>query len=270
MDSDVLPSATGLALTVGSLIVIPKAWPLAVMQGTILSDPGEIFGAAEKYKGLAEKAKSAAEELKNLVSQENYPDWHADDRAAFTDDHVTPYAKALNQTADIHEGISSSMHLTGQIYTGIGYLSMITGGFIAACAIAVYGTPPPFDVGTDIAANAAADGAGTVFRRSYLRLTAVAAQAGRTLKLAKNAMPALKYAVPVGALAAVGEYAGKSDFDGKYKGDDIKWPTMGDGKSPNSDSGQGTTQGTGQDPTQGTGQDPTQGTGQDPTQGTDT
>jgi hypothetical protein len=234
VSTEELPSAIGCALTVSSLFWIPRAWPVALMQGTVISNPRELFDAAEKYKGLAEKAKTAMNELNNLVSQDKHPDWHSDDREAFIKAHVTPYATALSQTAEMHEGISSSMHLTGVIYTGIGYLSMLTGGFMLACAVAVMGTPPPFDVATDIAANAAAEGAGSTFRGSFTRLSTLTLQVGRTLKFAKNALPALKYAVPGELLVAGAEYAGKSDLKGnKSKGDEISWPAPGNaGQNP--------------------------------------
>jgi uncharacterized protein YukE len=245
MDSYAVPSLTGAAATGIACKWIPMAWPLAVMQGLVISDPGQMWDASESYKGLAEKAKNAIEELNAAVAK--YQDsWEGTDRDKFIADNVKPYSKALQETANMHNGVSGSMNLMGDIYMGIGVLSALLGAFMVACAIAVAGTPPPFDLATFGVANEAAAGSNGVFRGLLLKLQALILRTGIMLKQATSTMPALKVGAVFAGVAGVAGYAGYSDLDGnKSAGDKISWPGATDAGS-----------GAGQNPGQGTGQDP--------------
>ena len=194
---DSAPSVLGAGLTTAACFAVPAAIPLALMQGTVISDPAQIWHAGSRHNDLAGKADSAKTELTQAVDKRASADsWDGNDKNMFVQANVEPYKTALDQTAQMHNGIGDSMSTLAKVYMGAGLLSATIGGIMAACAVAVAGTSwiPGVDVATEGAATATAETSSSVFRSILLKLATLIGNAGRLLKSIKGLL----------ALAAVG------------------------------------------------------------------
>jgi hypothetical protein len=207
---DSAPSVLGAGLTTAACFAIPAAIPLAAMQGTVISDPAQIWHAGSRHADLAGQADSAKTQLAQAVDKRASADnWDGNDKNLFVQAHVEPYKTALDQTAQMHNGINSSMGTLAKVYMGAGILSATIGGIMSLCAIAVAGTCwiPGVDVATEGAATATAETSSGVFRSILMKLATLIGNAGRLLKSIKGLL----------ALAATGYFgtkAGKTALEG--------------------------------------------------------
>jgi hypothetical protein len=216
---DSAPSVLGAGLTTAACFAVPAAIPLALMQGTVISDPAQIWHAGSRHVDIAGKADSAKTELTQAVDKRaGADDWDGSDKNMFVQAHVEPYKTALDQTAQMHKGIGDSMGTLAKVYMGAGLLSATIGGIMAACAAAVAGTCwiPGVDVATEGAATATAEASSSVFRSILLKLATLIGNAGRLLKSIKGLL----------ALAAVG-FGGTKVGSAELKGHSMStafWP----------------------------------------------
>jgi hypothetical protein len=186
---DSAPSVIGAGLTTAACFAVPAAIPLAAMQGTVISDPAQIFHAGDRHTALAGKANDAKTQLTSLVDKRASTDqWDGEDKNMFVQAHVEPYKTALDQTATMHNGINSSLNTLAKVYMGAGLLSLTIGGIMAACAVAVAGTSwiPGVNAATEGAATAAAQTSSGVFRSIMMKLMTLIGNAGRLLKSIKG------------------------------------------------------------------------------------
>lgn len=220
---DSAPSVLGAGLTGYACIAVPAAIPLAVMQGTVISDPAQIWHAGSRHAELAGQADSANTQLTQAVDkQASAGNWDGNDKNLFVQAHVKPYKTALDQTAQMHKGIDSSMSTLAKVYMGAGILSATIGGIMAACAAAVAGTfwLPGANVATEAAATATAEVSSGVFRSILMKLVTLIGNAGRLLKSIKGLL----------ALAATGYFgmkAGTMALEGN-----TRTPTFWPGATP--------------------------------------
>jgi hypothetical protein len=201
------PSITGAALTGAACFFIPSAIPLAVMLASAISDPEQIGRAGDKHGDLATQADSAKTQLTQAVDKRASADnWDGNDKNLFVQAHVEPYKTALDQTAQMHNGIKSSLGTLANVYEGAGLLSLTIGGIMAASAAAVAATLwiPGVDAATEATATAMAQTANTTFRRILFRLVALIHKAAGLLKSIKGLL----------ALAATGYFGMKAGSSG--------------------------------------------------------
>lgn len=182
---DSAPSVAGFGLTTYACFAVPAAIPLAAMQGTIISDPAQIWHASDRHTALAETATSAQTELMQAVDKHaRADDWSGDDKQMFMQAHVEPYKTALGQTSEMHKNISSSMNTLAKVYMGAGLLSLTIGGIMAACASGVIACSwiPGANAAAEGAATAAAETSSGVFRGILAKLALLISNAGKLLK----------------------------------------------------------------------------------------
>jgi hypothetical protein len=219
------PSITGASLTSAASIVIPAAIPLALMQGTVISDPQQIWNAGDRHTALADQAKSVQTDITQTVDRHATDDkWSSDDKTAFLETHVKPYLTALTKTADMHNGAGSSLSLLAKIYEGLGLLSFAVGSAMAWAAAAVLGVSwvPGVNATTAAAANGVAQTSNGVFRRILLKLGAALLRIGKYLRSIKNLLPALKFTagIPLVVTGATTFGVGSSSLTGSATPDD--------------------------------------------------
>jgi hypothetical protein len=204
---DSAPSVLGAGLTTYACFAVPAAIPLAVMQGTVISDPAQIWHAGSRHAELAGQADSAKTQLTQAVDKRaRDDDWDGNDKNLFVQAHVEPYKTALDQTAQMHKGIDSSMSTLAKVYMGAGLLSATIGGIMAACASGVIACSwiPGANVAAEGAATAAAETSSGVFRGILMKLATLISNAGRLLKSIKGLL----------ALAATGYFGMKAGSSG--------------------------------------------------------
>jgi hypothetical protein len=182
---DSAPSVGGFGLTTYACFAVPAAIPLAAMQGTIISDPAQIWHASDRHTTLAGKAESAKTELTQAVDKRASADnWAGNDKEMFAQAHVEPYKTALDQTSQMHKSISGSMNTLAKVYMGAGLLSLTIGGIMAACASGVIACSwiPGANAAAEGAATAAAETSSGVFRGILAKLALLISNAGKLLK----------------------------------------------------------------------------------------
>jgi hypothetical protein len=224
---DSAPSVLGAGLTTAACFAIPAAIPLAVMQGTVISDPAQIWHAGNRHAELAGQANDAKTQLTQAVDKRASADnWDGNDKNLFVQAHVEPYKTALDQTVQMHNGINSSMGTLAKVYMGAGLLSATIGGIMAACAVAVAGTSwiPGVDVATEGAATATAETSAGVFRSILLKLATLIGNAGRLLK-------SIKGLIALAGVGYLGLNAGKTGLKSNSMTPTF-WPGQQPGQSP--------------------------------------
>lgn len=186
---DSAPSVLGAGLTTYACFAVPAAIPLAVMQGVVISDPAQIWHAGTRHAHLAGQANSAKTQLTQAVDKRASSDnWEGNDKNLFVQAHVEPYKTALDQTAQMHNGIDSSMSTLAKAYMGVGLLSATIGGIMAACASGVIACSwiPGANVAAEGAATATAETSSGVFRGLLMKLATLISNAGRLLASIKG------------------------------------------------------------------------------------
>jgi hypothetical protein len=186
---DSAPSVAGFGLTTYACFAVPAAIPLAAMQGTIISDPAQIWHASDRHTTLAGKAESAKTQLTQAVDKRASDDnWAGDDKNMFSEAHVKPYSTALDQTSEMHTHISSAMNTLAKVYMGAGLLSATIGGIMAACASGVIACSwiPGANAAAEGAATVAAETSSGVFRGILAKLAVLISNAGKLLKSIKG------------------------------------------------------------------------------------
>lgn len=181
---DSAPSVYGAAATSYACFLVPAAIPLAAMQGTVVSDPAQMWHAGDRHTDLAGKADDANKQLTTLVnSRASTDNWEGKDKQSFIDVHVKPYQTALTQTAKTHNNVNGTLNTMAKVYTGAGILSSTIGTIVAGCAVAVAGTwwLPGVDVATMASANAIAGTSTATFSTAVGESTPVLISAGNIL-----------------------------------------------------------------------------------------
>jgi hypothetical protein len=223
---DSAPSTLGFLLTSGACFLCPAAIPLAAMQGTVISDPAQVWHVGDRHNALADHATATKADITQAVDKHADADkWSGEDKNAFTEAHVTPYQRALDDTAKMNHGIGGSMGTAAKVLLGIGAFSLTIGTIMAACAAAVAGVSwiPGVNVAAEGAATATAETSSGVFRSLLLKLGALLLRAGKLLQTIKGVLPALKFSAALGVVSGAGEFAGKTGLEGN-KFSTAYWP----------------------------------------------
>jgi hypothetical protein len=217
---DSAPSVAGFGMTSAACFSVPAAIPLAMMQGTVISDPAQIWHAGSRHSELAGKADDVKAQLKQVVDKRASADkWDGKDKQNFISMHVEPYNKALDQTAALHKGISGSLGSVAKVYQVVGGLSAAIGAIMLAWSLTVDSTAliPGVDLATEGAATAAAETSSGVFRTVLNGLMALAN------KLAPMLM-SIKGLLAMAGLGFGGGLAGKTMLSGSTAANTAYWP----------------------------------------------
>lgn len=214
------PSVAGFGMTSAACFSVPAAIPLAMMQGTCISDPAQIAHCGERHKNLAGKADDTNTHLQQVVDKRASTDkWDGKDKKLFADTHVTPYTQACTQTAKLHNGIGGSLGTLATVYQVVGGLSAVIGGIMLAWSLTVDATAPipGVDLATEGAATAAAETSNGVFRTVLNGLLSLAKKLGPMLK-------SIKALLALVGLGFGGGFAGKTMLTGSTNANTAYWP----------------------------------------------
>lgn len=214
------PSVAGFGMTSAACFSVPAAIPLAMMQGTCISDPAQIAHCGERHKNLAGKADDTKTQLQQVVDKRASTDkWDGKDKKLFADTHVAPYTQACEQTANLHNGINGSLGTLATVYQVVGGLSAVIGGIMLAWSLTVDATAavPGVDLATEGAATAAAETSNGVFRTVLNGLLALAKKLGPMLK-------SIRALLTLVGLGFGGGLAGKTMLTGDTKANTVYWP----------------------------------------------
>ncbi|GAA4505405.1 hypothetical protein GCM10023191_061040 [Actinoallomurus oryzae] len=217
---DSAPSVLGAGLTTAACFAIPAAIPLAMMQGTAISDPAQIWHTGDRHTALAGKAEDAKHQLTQAVEKHAKDDkWDGNDAQAFKQSNLTPYQTALDQTSELHKGIGGSLGTLAKVYMGAGLLSATIGGIMAACAVAVAGVSwiPGVNAAAEGAATATAETSSGVFRTVLNGLVTVIGTVGRLLTKIKGLLM-------LAGLGFGGGLVGKTMLTGTTQANTSIWP----------------------------------------------
>lgn len=217
---DSAPSVLGAGLTGAACFAIPAAIPLFMMQGSAISDPAQIWHLGDGHTALAGKAEDAKTKLTQAVDKHAKDEkWDGKDADAFKLGNVSPYQTALDQTSNLHKGISGSLGTLAKVYMGAGLLSATIGGIMAACAAAVAGVSwiPGVNAAAEGAATATAETSSGVFRTVLNGLVTLIGRVGRLLTQVKGLLG-------LAALGFGGGFIGKTMLTGTTKADTTYWP----------------------------------------------
>ncbi|MCO5996128.1 hypothetical protein [Actinoallomurus rhizosphaericola] len=224
---DSAPSVTGAAMVGYSSIFVPSAIPLALLLGTAISDPAQIWHAGDRHNASAAQAEKAKTELIQAVDRVSQQDgWKGEAKQTFESTAVEPYKMGLDSTSQGHKGIADSLAALARAYMGAGLLSMTIGGICVACATAVAGTLwlPGANVATESAAMATVRVATTTFQRLLTRLLTL-------LGKAANLMKSIKGLLGLGALYYGGGYMKNMEL-GASKPQGTVWPGVKPASGP--------------------------------------
>jgi hypothetical protein len=132
--SDVItsaPSAWGAANAMSAAVVFPLAAIAAVPLAALVSDPAQMWHAADRYGDVAGHIRSASAEITRAVARHADADhWSEQGKNAFMTTRVTPYRDTLDQAAVMFDDIRDTLRGCAVAYTGVGLASAVIGSVV--------------------------------------------------------------------------------------------------------------------------------------------
>lgn len=105
------PSVWGAMNASSAAIVLPLAWPVAILLGTLVSDPAQMWHAGERYDAIATHVRAATTQMTEAVNRRADADhWAEEGRNAFVATRVRPYQQRLKRTAARYDDIKGALH----------------------------------------------------------------------------------------------------------------------------------------------------------------
>jgi uncharacterized protein YukE len=222
---DSAPSVLGAAFTGYSCFAFPAAIPLALLQGTVISDPAQMVHAGDGHNTQAGWADAAKAQIDQAVAKVSTA-WDGNDKEAFDQTYVQSYKQACDETAKMCRAAADSLKTLGGVFMDAGVISFAIGGVMLAYAVAMAGTwwLPGANVAVETAGTATAEVSSGVMRALLGRVAMLVAKAATLLRSIKAAL----------ALAVVGFVGAKTEASTLSTGKDalVAWPDVSPAATP--------------------------------------
>jgi hypothetical protein len=166
-------------------VVNPRGWPIFLLAGASVSNPGEMDKAAREWKSVAADFDGLANELTTLANSVPEDKWTAEDRKAF-EAGVAAFKTELKKSGETHNGVGDSMDGLAALYYAFAVIVCAVGSILAALMAVVLAA-----MATGIGAGPAQAAASTI----AAGLQKVVELAQRKKLLALGVAGALFYAV---------------------------------------------------------------------------
>ncbi|WP_248960500.1 hypothetical protein [Sphaerisporangium perillae] len=170
------PSAWGASNATAAAWVFPLGWPVAVALMALVSDPAQIWHAADRYGTVARLVRQANDQMTEAVTRRSRADdWTERGRDAFMANRLQPYQAALDEAAGMYDDMDHALKASSVSYTALGLSSATVGAallsfvapFLAAAVV------PGLNASATYVANTAMVEAGTVVRSMVAGLAKV-------------------------------------------------------------------------------------------------
>ncbi|MEU9887529.1 hypothetical protein [Sphaerisporangium sp. NPDC051011] len=126
----------GLAGIGAFSVLNPRGWPIFLMAGASLSNPGGMDKAAKDWHSVASDFDGLVTELTNLTKSVPDDKWTAEDRKAF-EDSVAAFKAELKKSGEVHDGVGDSMQGMATLYYAFAVVVFTVGGILLALIAAV-------------------------------------------------------------------------------------------------------------------------------------
>ncbi|MDH2425087.1 hypothetical protein [Sphaerisporangium sp. TRM90804] len=126
----------GLAGIGAFSVLNPRGWPIFLLAGASVSNPGEMDKASKEWHSVAADFQTLGAELTKLAGSVPEDKWTAEDRAAF-ESSVTLFKQELAKGGEIHKGMGDSMENMANLYFAFAVMVFAVGGILLALVGAV-------------------------------------------------------------------------------------------------------------------------------------
>jgi hypothetical protein len=205
------PSVWGATNAASAAVVYPLATLVAVPLALVVSDPAQMWHAADRYDGVAGRIRTASTEITQAVTRHASADkWSEKGKNAFVANRVKPYQATLEQAALMYENCGSTLRGCAIGYTAAGLSSAVIGsamlGYVATLLAAA--AVPGVNATATYVANERMVEALEVVRGLIRGLAKVNGLAGSIIEALTARFGGLRVALPVlaGGGGALGGY----------------------------------------------------------------
>ncbi|GII86555.1 hypothetical protein Ssi03_45450 [Sphaerisporangium siamense] len=126
----------GLAGMAAFSALNPRGWPIFLMAGASLANPGGMDKAARDWHSVAADFDGLVTELTNLTNGVPDEKWTAEDRKAF-EASVAAFKQELKKSGNVHGGVGDSMDNLAKLYYAFSLVVFSVGGILLALVGAV-------------------------------------------------------------------------------------------------------------------------------------
>ncbi|MFC4589300.1 hypothetical protein [Sphaerisporangium corydalis] len=128
------PSVSGAAQAVAAAYVLPLVGlPIAAALTTFVSDPAQIWHAADRFEHVATLVRSAGTLLGDEIAA-GTREWNEKGKDAFVTSRVEPYGRALDEAAAMYDDLGDTLKSGAVAYSTLGIASAVIGAATLAIA----------------------------------------------------------------------------------------------------------------------------------------